>query len=648
MKRKLAVILGLLFSFGAFGQILVEESSKDLGDVYEHKGEVGFNFILKNPYKEDTIRIHDIITSCGCTAVLSQDTIIPPMGSIPIKFSYNPKGRSGLFNKSIEIVSRIGIYDQHRLFLKLTGNVVNDNPTVKKIDSELIEYLVAPLSYYAVTPYDTSYLDFNFFISFVNDLSYEIDFYQFTTVGIEVGVKDYEHIEQFERLIKFSQLKIRREFNLRGYDVNTVFFEEPTFVEAELPEWAAGQIKVFSSNFGSDLLDESIIKTTSAEIVENKDFLLNYQRFSKPTVDEVIDKVNFEGLEGKLFMEGSLEMRGMIEGPKRMTYAEREKFAKQLEKIIYKRMKKNTGISKHTFSVSFDSLGYHPEDKYKFQMWSKTDEEQKQSFTYELKAENISSPLLPTYRQSTIGKSEVDFDSESFKYFWKNLVLNAKIGFPIKLIIENSKSKKPRRDVDNNFLLASKEAEEIKKALSRKFLDETGKILQVEIQAFERGPDYIKENKSHVSFSEYEYLTLIPVVHQNDEVNAFNPKPYMVNFDYFFNGIDTSTWVFSKFANYLVSEVENEGMVKVIIESSISQIQIEEKKANVYLAYERALESQNRIKHFLEKKLIDPNRVIFSEERYLVQGPRYDGTIPISKFRKFQYVKVVPEKLLKQ
>ena len=170
------------------------------------------------------------------------------------------------------------------------------------------------------------------------------------------------------------------------------------FVEAELPQWAAGQIKVYSSNFGSDLLDESIIKTTSPEIVENKDFLLNYQRFSKPTVDEVIEKVNFEGLEGKLFMEGSLEMRGMIEGPKRMTYAEREKFAKQLEKIIYKRMKKNTGISKNTFSVSFDSLGYHPEDKFKFQMWSRSDEEQKQSFTYEVKAENISSPLLPTYR----------------------------------------------------------------------------------------------------------------------------------------------------------------------------------------------------------------------------------------------------------
>ncbi|MFT4600476.1 MAG: hypothetical protein ACI857_000650 [Arenicella sp.] len=648
MKRILVAIFCLLFSSGAFSQILVEESSKDLGDVYEHKGEVAAQFILKNPYKEDTIHIHNINTSCGCTVILSQDTIIPPGGSIPLKFSYNPEGRSGLFTKSIEVISRIGVYDQHRLFLKLTGNVVNDNPTVKKIDSKLIEYVVAPLNYYAITPYDTSYLDFNFFISFVNDLSYEIDFYQFTTLGFQIGVRDYEYIEQFERLITYSQKKITREFRLRGYDKNTVFFETPVFIEEEIPEWAAGSIKVFSANFGSDLVDESVIKLSAPEIIENKDLMLNYQRFSKPSIDEIMAEVNFDALEGKLFMDGRLEMRGMIEGPKRMTYSEREKTAKKLEKLIYKKMKKNTGISKATFSVKFDSLGYHPENKYKFQMWSRADEEQKQTFTYEVKNDNISPPLLPTYRQSSIPYTELREETAEFKYFWKNLILNSKAGYPISLIIENSKSKKPAFQGADNWQVARQEAVELKEVLSRKFLDETGKILDIKIEAFERGPDYIEENRKHVSFSQYEYFTLIPVVHANKGVNPNKTNPYMVNFDYFFNGIDTTSWVFERFGNYLISEVENEGVVRIIMESSISQIQIEKKKANIYLAYERGFESQIRIRHFLEKKLIDPNRVIFSEERYLVQGPKYNGTIPIVKFRKFQYVKVVPEKHLKQ
>jgi hypothetical protein len=120
----------------------------------------------------------------------------------------------------------------------------------------------------------------------------------------------------------------------------------------------------------------------------------------------------------------------------------------------------------------------------------------------------------------------------------------------------------------------------------------------------------------------------------------------MVNFDYFFNGVDTSSWVFNKFANYIAEEVKHFGYVHLIMESSISQIPIEKKKANIFLAYERALESQTRIKDLMAQRLIDPNRIIFSEERFLVQGPEYDGTIPIIKFRKFQYIKIVPEKHL--
>jgi hypothetical protein len=67
---------------------------------------------------------------------------------------------------------------------------------------------------------------------------------------------------------------------------------------------------------------------------------------------------------------------------------------------------------------------------------------------------------------------------------------------------------------------------------------------------------------------------------------------------------------------------------------------------NDYLVYARAQESEKRLRQYLKKKLVDDNRIIFTEERYLIQGPIYDGSIPILQFRKFQYIKIVPQKFL--
>jgi hypothetical protein len=647
MKRWGWIILLFLSEF-AFGQILVEEPSQDLGDVYENRGKITAKFELKNPYKEDTIRIHDIITSCGCTAILSDDTLIMPQSSIELKFSYDPKGRSGLFTKSIEVVSRIGIYDQHRLFLKISGNVVAESSAIRDVNAELVEYLVAPINYYAITPYDTSYLDFNFFISFVNDLTYEIDFYQFTTLGIEVGVDNYEDIEQIEYLLSFTRKRIFREFTIRGYDPNTIFFIEPVFKDEKLPVWAKASIKVYSVNFGSDLVKESVIEITDDEVVENENLMLNYERFSRPSFEDVVEQVNFEGLEAKLFINGGLDLQGVILSPKRMSSHEREKFGKKLEKEIFTYLKKTSGISSKEVVVKFDSLAVHPANKYKFVLWDKADEEEQQSFSYEIKPDNIEAPLLPTYRQSTVLSTGLDEASDAFQYFWKNLMLNHKSGNKVKLLIESSKSRIPRNGVDDLLIIARQDGNKVKALIKELFKNETGRELEVLVEPYLHGPEYNWHNKRHANYAQYEYFNIIPLVHHNSTENEYSSNPYMVNFDYFFNGVDTSSWVFNKFANYIAEEVRQNGFVNLIMESSISRIPIDKKKTNIFLAYERALESQHRLKDFLKKRLVDPNRIIFSEERFLMQGPPYDGNIPIVKYRKFQYLKIIPEKHLQQ
>src|SRR5688572_756737 len=90
----------MLLPFSGFAQIMIAEPSKDLGEIFENKGNIRTTFLLRNPYQADTIHILNIETSCGCTAILTQDTIIRPNSTLELEVSYDPAGRMGLFVKS--------------------------------------------------------------------------------------------------------------------------------------------------------------------------------------------------------------------------------------------------------------------------------------------------------------------------------------------------------------------------------------------------------------------------------------------------------------------------------------------------------------------------------------------------------------------
>jgi hypothetical protein len=638
----------IFFSILAAGQILVSEPSKDLGDVFERRGKVSAFFTLTNPYASDTIHILNIETSCGCTAILSQDTLIKPNSSIELEVAYDPSGRLGLFMKSIAVETLTGKSEHSTMYLKISGNVISEQPLVQPENMQLLEYKVAPVFFYPITPFDTSYLDFSYIVSFVNDLTYEIDFYQFTTVGFEVSVSDKKYIPDLEYLLNFIRFKLLREFERRGFFTSTVFFDEPVFKFAEIPTWSTAKIKVLSANFNSEINEESTIRVTKDDFVENTNLVLDYQRFGKPEWEELLAEVNFELLGGKLFLNSELVLKGIILTPQGVSQKEREKMAAALEKKIFKSLKKANGISKHNVSVAFDSLGVHPENKFRFVMWDKGDEQDRQKFRFEVKDDQITPPLLPTYKQSTLLRTTIDTTQADFKRFWKNLVLNQDAGHAIHLVVEVSVSHIPRNAGDDNLVIARKRALEISNFLNELFRKETGKEMTFDLKPIVHGPEYTADLKKHVDYAQYEYVNLIPTTHSNGAVKELNPAPYLVNFDYYFNGIDTASWLFDKFAKYLAAAVEQDGYVELRLESSISRIPIEKNRVNEFLAWSRANESEKRLRAYIKTKLIDENRVIFTEQRYLVQGPEYDGTIPILQFRKFQYLKIVPQKFLTQ
>jgi len=646
LMNRIFSISFLFLSKVLFGQVMVSEPSKELGDIFESRGKVTTFFTLTNPYKSDTIHIVNIETACGCTVILTQDTLIVPNSSIDLQLSYDPQGRLGLFMKSIAIETVTGKSERSILYLKISGNVISEHSLVQPLNSELLEYKVAPIYFYPITAYDTSYLDFSYIISFINDLTYEIDFYQFTTVGFEISINDKKYIEDLEFLLNYSRKKVVREFENRGFFMNTVFFDEPVFKYEEIPLWATAKIKVFSTNFNTDISDQSIIRVTEDEFVENTNLVLDYQRFNLPDWNELLSQVNFESLEGKLFLNSELKLKGIMLTPSSMNAKDRIKFAEKFEKKIFIQLKKSNGISKHNVSIEFDSIGVHAENKFRFVMWDKGDEQDQQVFRYEVKQENIVPPLLPTYKQSMLTRTTIDTSSLDFKRFWKNIILNHKSGNKINLVIESSVSQIPRDAGDDNLVIARKRANEISAFLQTLFESQTGRQITFELKPIVHGPEYSVSLKKYVDYSQFEYINIIPTTHANGDDKELNPNPYMVNFDYYFNGVDTASWLFDKFATYLAAAIEQDGYVELRLESSISRIPIESEQPNEYLVYLRGLESEKRVRKYLKTKLIDANRIIFTEQRYLIQGPVYDGTIPILQFRKFQYIKIVPQKYL--
>ena len=648
MIKSLFIFCVLTSAFHVFGQIRVTNPAHDLGEVYEHGGQVKTTFILQNPYRNDTIRIVNIETSCGCTAILTKDTLILPNSQIALDVAYDPSGRLGLFVKSIEITTRTGSVEQNKLFLKILGNVVAENFTAREVRTDLIEYQVAPIYFYPITPYDTSYFDFNYIGLFINDLTYEIDYYQFSTVGIAVELVDMKQLERVENLLTFVRNKIKREFKIRGFSENVIFFNEPIFtLNPDLPAWSAASIQLYSYNFNNDEGEETIIQVNSSEVIQKGKVLLDYQRFAEPKIEEILAAINFESIEAKLFLNGEIDLRGTILVPYKKTDAYRVELAKQLKNAILKEIKSTTGAGKKEVTISFDSLGIHPTDKFRFILWDLADQEEEESITYEVKQDIIIPPLLPTYRQSYGLTHQVDSQRVDFIHFWTNLMLNHKMGNPIELLVESSLSSTRTDFETGQDEFARANGEEIMGWLKQRFKNETGDDLKITLKSFTRGPRFPLLNDTEmIDDSVFNYFTLIPLVNTRKDLIAATPQPYMVNFDYFFNGIDTGAWGFQRFAAALALMVLRDGYVELRIESGISKIPIERNQSNLYVAYKHLLVSQNRLKKTLEAKLIDPNRILFVDEAVVEQGPIYDGSVPIINYRKYHYLRIIPEKLL--
>ena len=122
MKQLLTLSFILFSFFNSFSQkseIVFETPEYNFGDIQENKGKVSHKFNFTNNGKE-SIRILTVKPSCGCTTPnWSKDEIKPgKKGSIIAE--YNPKGRPGVFRKSLSVITN----DNRRSLIFIKGKVV--------------------------------------------------------------------------------------------------------------------------------------------------------------------------------------------------------------------------------------------------------------------------------------------------------------------------------------------------------------------------------------------------------------------------------------------------------------------------------------------------------------------------------------------
>ncbi|NOQ24958.1 MAG: DUF1573 domain-containing protein [Bacteroidales bacterium] len=103
-------------------KIVFEEISYNFGKIGS-KDKIKHDFKFKNEGKSD-LTIRKIRSTCGCTTVAPEKTVIKPGESSSFKVIFNPGSRKGMQNKSIYVISNDPKKSNIRLTIK--GEIITD------------------------------------------------------------------------------------------------------------------------------------------------------------------------------------------------------------------------------------------------------------------------------------------------------------------------------------------------------------------------------------------------------------------------------------------------------------------------------------------------------------------------------------------
>ena len=127
MKKLILILVLFIPFFTLFSQsskILFENSEHNFGDINEKDGKVSHKFSFKND-GDQPLLILSVKPSCGCTTPNWSKNPINPGDEGFIIAEYNPKGRPGVFRKSLNVETNQSIKDKpNNIYIYIKGKVL--------------------------------------------------------------------------------------------------------------------------------------------------------------------------------------------------------------------------------------------------------------------------------------------------------------------------------------------------------------------------------------------------------------------------------------------------------------------------------------------------------------------------------------------
>jgi hypothetical protein len=250
-------------------------------------------------------------------------------------------------------------------------------------------------------------------------------------------------------------------------------------------------------------------------------------------------------------------------------------------------------------------------------------------------------------------KNEIPIDTSSthFRVVMAEVVERYRSGSRLQLLIESSVSRKPTGETYDNYFLV-REKERITRNLIEDFLIRKG-ISKDQIRFttpihLVQGPIYNTKFYKEDEYDKFQYMKIIPLYETGYDVSTARLSPYKIHFGYNLTKLNAKTHIFQNFVDRIARVIQKQGYIRLIIESSSSKVPTITEKTNDILAFHRAEEARNNILSEIRARGIDPRRVVITEERILVQGPVYNPETDSKTYERFQYIKILPEVLLKK
>ena len=88
---------------GAGPSMEIQPEEHDFGNVHRNE-KLLYAFTILNTGTEDLV-IHRISTSCGCTAALAADRVVPPGGTTKLDVTLETRKYSGVVQRSVSVAS---------------------------------------------------------------------------------------------------------------------------------------------------------------------------------------------------------------------------------------------------------------------------------------------------------------------------------------------------------------------------------------------------------------------------------------------------------------------------------------------------------------------------------------------------------------